>query len=338
MRGKNLLRLSLFGLLILANYLLWTAVGETTGATLRVDVLNVGQGDAILLQTPTGENILVDGGPDDSVLAELGKILPLWDHTLDLVVATHTDADHITGLVSVLKRYQVKEVLTPLPSKSTKISEAWQQAVLAEPAVNYVDAADDYRWGEVVWDTLLPISSENISADTNNSSIVAKLTYQGLSMLLTGDMEAPEENLLMQIYPATSVDVLKVAHHGSKYSSGANFLAATTPLISVIEVGKNNYGHPTEATLNRLKSIGSAVYRTDENGTVRLVVRDGKIAVYPEIQETPEEFIKAVRESENISYHELKEYIKKALHNYLHQMKKNVETLKNRESAPIAAQ
>jgi len=226
--------LSLFGLLILANYLLWTAVGETTGATLRVDVLNVGQGDAILLQTPTGENILVDGGPDDSVLAELGKILPLWDHTLDLVVATHLDADHITGLVSVLKRYQVKEVLTPLPgSKSTKISEAWQQAILAGPAVNYVDAADDYIWGDVSWDTLLPLSSDDtLSEDTNNASIVAKLTYQGLSMLLTGDMEAPAEALLAQLYPTTSVELLKVAHHGSKFSSTVAFLDMLDPEVA----------------------------------------------------------------------------------------------------------
>jgi len=267
--------LSLFGLLILANYLLWTAVGETSSATLRVDILNVGQGDAILLQTPTGENILVDGGPDDSVLAELGKILPLWDHTLDLVVATHLDADHITGLVSVLKRYQVKEVLTPLPSKSTKISEAWQQAVLAEPAVNYVDAADDFAWGDVSWDTLLPLSSnDTLGADTNNTSIVAKLTYQGISILLTGDMEAPEENLLMQIYPATSIDVLKVAHHGSKYSSATAWLNMLDPGTALISVGKNSYGHPSPDALNRLEQVGADIYRTDQNGTIEVIFGD----------------------------------------------------------------
>ena len=275
MVGKNQLRLGLLAVLVLANYLIWVAVSEASDQNLRIDFLDVGQGDAILLRTPTGEDILIDGGPDDSVLAELGKILPIWDHTLDLVVATHTDADHITGLVSVLKRYQVKEVLTPLPSKSTNIGAAWQQAITQGPVVNYVDASDDYQWGDVVWDTLLPLSSsDTISADANNASIVAKLTYEGNSMLLTGDMEASAEKLLMQIYPATSAEILKVAHHGSKYSSSALLLQAVHPAVAVISVGKNSYGHPSPETLSRLQAVGASIYRTDLSGTIEVIFND----------------------------------------------------------------
>jgi len=272
MVGKNQLRLGLLAILVFANYLIWVAVSEASDQNLRIDFLDVGQGDAILLRTPTGEDILVDGGPDDSVLAELGKILPIWDRTLDLVVATHTDADHITGLVSVVKRYQVKEVLTPLPNKSTSISEAWQQSIVQVPLVNYVDASDDYQWGEVNWDTLLPLSSSDaLVADTNNISIVAKLTYEGNSVLLTGDMEMSEENLLLQIYPAVSAEILKVAHHGSKYSSSALFLQAIQPEAVVISVGKNSYGHPSPKTLNRLEAIGANIYRTDVGGTIEMI-------------------------------------------------------------------
>jgi len=256
------------------------AVGEAAAHSLRVYFLNVGQGDAILLRTPTGEDILIDGGPDDSVLAELGKILPVWDTTLDLVVATHTDADHITGLVSVLKRYQIKEVLTPPPGRSTSISAAWQQAIMQGPIINYVDAADDYQWGDVSWDTLLPLSSIDIvSTDTNNTSIVAKLTYESNSLLLTGDMEAPAESLFMQIYPALSAEILKVAHHGSKNSSNTLWLQMINPEIAVISVGKNSYGHPSPDTLGRLQAVGADIYRTDQNGTIEMIFTDNGYSV-----------------------------------------------------------
>jgi len=150
-----------------------------------------------------------------------------------------------------------------------------------------VEAGSKIIYRENLLEVLSPDQELLVDKEINESSVILKLESQGIKALFTGDAGFLTENYLTTSQVVNlDVDVLKVAHHGSKYSSGANFLAATTPLISVIEVGKNNYGHPTEATLNRLKSIGSAVYRTDENGTVRLVVRDGKIAVYPEIHYT----------------------------------------------------
>ncbi len=280
MSNKSKLRLGLLGLLIFINWIVWLAVSEAAPLGLRVDFLDVGQGDAILIRTPDRHNILVDGGPDGQVLTELGKVLPLWERRIDLVVATHLDADHITGLVSVLKRYQVTEVLTPLPSKSTKISEAWQQVILVGTTVNYVDAADDYMWGDVSWDTLLPLSSnDTLNNDTNNASIVSKLTYRGIDMLLTGDMEAPEESLLMQLYPATSIDILKVAHHGSRFSSNDAFLDILDPEAAIISVGQNSYGHPTPEVLERLEVTGADIYRTDQDGTIEVIFGDNGYSV-----------------------------------------------------------
>ncbi|MFH0912568.1 MAG: ComEC/Rec2 family competence protein [Patescibacteria group bacterium] len=281
MFSKNRLRLSLLALLILLNYLVWTAGSEANLPNLRVDVLDVGQGDAILIRTPSQQNILVDGGPDNSVSARLGEILPIWDRKLDLVVATHWDADHITGLVTVLDRYEVKEVLITHPNVSlTKIGNAWQQAVAQVPIVNYADATDDYEWGEVSWDTLLPLTEDAVATDSNNSSIVAKLTYKGESLLLTGDMEEPEEDLLMQIYPAISAEILKVAHHGSKYSSTAVFLDRLYPQAALISVGAHNsYGHPSLEALARLQAEGADIYRTDEDGTIEVIFGDNGYSV-----------------------------------------------------------
>jgi len=277
MLGKNQLRFGILAVLILANYLLWGAVGKANSPTLRIDFLNVGQGDAILIRTPTQQKILVDGGPNDSVLGELGKILPVWDRSLDLVVATHLDADHITGLVSVLERYRVSEVLTPpIPeTDTTSTVREWQTALLSVQNINYADSSDDYQWGETTWDTLWPLpGAVETSETTNEYSIVAEVQFEEISLLLTADITANVEQTLINLYPGLAAEVLKVAHHGSKYSSSALWLQTIHPETTVISVGKNSYGHPSIDTLNRLQTIGADVYRTDQDGTIEVIFED----------------------------------------------------------------
>lgn len=276
MFSKSKIRLGLLGLLIFVNWIVWLAVSEAATPGLRVDFLDVGQGDAILIRTPTRQNILVDGGPNDQVLTELGKTLPLWDRKINLVVATHLDADHITGLVTVLQRYQVDEVLTLPANNTTRISAAWQQALLSIPAVNYADATDDYQWGGVVWDTLWPLAGTDAQAQvsSNNNSIVAQLRYQETKLLLTGDIETATETSLQQLYPDLLTSILKVAHHGSKSSSGADWLVAVQPRVAVIPVGRNSYGHPAPEVLQRLQVAGMDVYRTDRDGTIEVIFND----------------------------------------------------------------
>jgi len=252
--------------------LLWVAVGEANNQNLRVTFLNVGQGDAILIRTPTQENILIDGGPDDSVITELGKNLPLWDRELDLVIATHHDADHITGLLTVLREYQVKEVLTLAISSTTKINSDWQEVLKQVPVVNWADITDDYQWGAVVWDTIWPLTSTAENYQGNNSSIVGELSFYSSQILLTGDIEAPTESAITQLYPGLTADILKVAHHGSRFSSTAGFLQTIQPQAAVILVGKNSYGHPHPETLDRLLVVKSDVYRTDQDGTIEVIL------------------------------------------------------------------
>lgn len=277
MLGKYQLRFGILAVLILANYLLWTAVGEADSSTLRIDFLNVGQGDAILIRTPTQQKILIDGGPNDSVLSELGKILPVWDRNLDLVVATHLDADHIAGLVSVLERYRVGEVLTPpIPvADTTSTIQAWQDSLSLIQNINYADSSDDYQWGAVTWDTLWPLpGTVGTSETTNEYSIVAEVQFEGNSLLLTADITADVEQTLINLYPGLTAEVLKVAHHGSKFSSTALWLQMIHPETAIISVGKNSYGHPSTDTLNRLQIAGADVYRTDQGGTIEVIFED----------------------------------------------------------------
>lgn len=274
MLRKNQIHLGILVLLVLINYFVWTAVSVTANQTLRVDFLNVGQGDATLIRTPSGQKILVDGGPNDQVLAELGKLLPVWDRTIDLVVATHPESDHISGLLSVLERYTVKEVLTLHTTNSTQVAQVWQQLLATVPVVNFADATDDYNWDGVVWDTLLPVTEQSFIYQGNDQSIVAEVNFGNCQILFTGDITTLGETLVQQIYPGLTADVIKVAHHGSKYSSGAVWLQQVQPKVAVIEVGPNSYGHPAPDTLIRLQTAGAEIYRTDQDGTIEVICED----------------------------------------------------------------
>ncbi|HNT29787.1 MAG TPA: MBL fold metallo-hydrolase, partial [bacterium] len=162
--------------------------------TLIVNVLDVGQGDAIFITAPDGKQILIDGGPDSSVLQELGEVMPPLDRSIDLVVLTHPDADHVTGLVPVLERYAVAMILEKhLPEHTTAVYNRWQElersegAELAEARTGMqIEITEEYRFETYV--------SDSIEDNVNNNSVVLKLMYQDdCLMLLTGDIEADEE-------------------------------------------------------------------------------------------------------------------------------------------------
>ena len=273
------------------NLFIWYEVVFGGVADLNLYFLNVGQGDSELIELPGGVQILIDGGPDKSVLFELAKVMPSNDRYLDLVVMTHAQTDHFAGFAHVLDRYKIGAFIVTGREGESKTWENFRDLLEEKQIpVILVEAGDKITYRENLLEVLSPDQELLVDKEINESSVILKLESQSIKALFTGDAGFKTENHLLNLtkfnFVRLDVDVLKVAHHGSKYSTGANFLAATTPLISIIEVGKNNYGHPTEATLSRLKSFGNAIYRTDENGTVRLVVRDGKIAVYPEIHYT----------------------------------------------------
>lgn len=235
---------------------------------LGVHFLDVGQGDAIFIETPHGRQVLIDGGRAGSGISqELAEVMPFTDRSIDMVIVTHLDADHIGGLVEVLERYEVSHIL--LAQERTEGQAVFWGAVQAEGAqLTMVEAPmrvilED----EVVMEILSPTQAL-AQASENERSIVAKLIYRDDSFLLTGDMEKRAEYALLAAGVDVSADVLKVAHHGSNSSSVPAFLAAVSPRVAVIQVGKNSYGHPHPDVLARLGGI--TVLRNDENGTISL--------------------------------------------------------------------
>ena len=269
------------------NLFIWYQVVAGSHDDLDLYFLNVGQGDSELIELPGGVQVLIDGGPNKSVVFELGRINGSTDRYLDLVVMTHPQTDHFAGLSDLLDRYQVGAFIVSGRSGESEVWEDFYKKLKGKgTAIVLVEAGDKITYEDNLLEVVSPDGGLLGDKEINESSIILRLESEGIKTLFTGDAGFKTENYLLSRFNLDNldIDVLKVGHHGSKFATGANFLNAATPLVSVIEVGKNRYGHPTEATLNRLKTAGSAIYRTDKNGTVRLTAREGKIAVYLETQ------------------------------------------------------
>ncbi len=251
----------------------WSDVLAADGGRLTVSVLDVGQGDAILVRTPGGQTILVDGGPSGRALtAALGRELPAGLRRIELVVLTHPQDDHVTGLVEVLERYEVGAVLTSSLPGTSAAFESWQQA-LARRSVRVHEAAAG-EWlvlGEGVRLQVLGPPAPLLSGtadDVNNASIVLRLVYRDVSFLLTGDVAAEGEAALLRAGGELRSTVLKVAHHGSDGSTTDAFLRAARPRVAAISAGAtNSFGHPSPTT--QLRLAGVPFYRTDVNGRIR---------------------------------------------------------------------
>lgn len=249
---------------------------EAKDPELRVVFLDIGQGDAIFIEAPNGSQVLIDGGTTSDVLRELSKVMPFWDRSIDLVVATHPHGDHIGGLIDVLERFEVANILETAIKEDTAVVKAYDRAVEKENA----EQIPRERGTRVILDSnvvLTILSREVVAAsDPNDASIVLRLDYGETSFLFTGDATKFVEEELLQFYDALDIDVLKVGHHGSNTSTSPAFVSATSPDIAVISVGANNtYGHPTQNVLETLAAQNVEVLRTDELGTIQLV-SDGR--------------------------------------------------------------
>ena len=273
---------AVLSVIALAAILIWLAVLQLPDGCLHVDIVDVGQGDAILITTPSGQQILVDGGPSPSaLLSGLGKRMPFWDRSIDLVVLTHPDADHITGLVEALSRYEVEAWMdNGVDASETLYLEG--RTLLDREGVPRLVAEAGQRFAlehGIVLEVLHPGKRlmTRTRADDHNNSVVLRLSWGEMSFLLTGDVEAEAEELLLQSGEPLKADVLKVAHHGSGGSSTAEFLRAVHPTYAAISVGAENLaGHPAQEVLDRLaQEPGVTVLRTDEQGTIEFV-SDGR--------------------------------------------------------------
>ena len=250
---------------------------------LHVSFLDVGQGDAILIQKGN-QQVLVDGGPSPQAInLGLGNKMPFWDRTIELVILTHPSADHITGLVEVLQRYKVKQVLYPDLDFKSDIYDEWL-SLIEEKDIKYTLAQAGQQidlGGGVVIKVLNPQYPPFTGTESdidNNNGVVLHISMGKASFLLTADIMWEAEFELIVCRANLSSTVLKVGHHGSGTSTTQEFLAVVNPQLAVISVGKDNrFGHPNPEVMAWLEDrIGSEnIYRTDEQGTIEFIT-DGK--------------------------------------------------------------
>lgn len=241
---------------------------------LEISFLDIGQGDAIYIRTPSGRDMLVDGGPSRSVLRRLSEEMPWYDRRVDVVLETHPDADHIGGLPDVLSRYSVGVFLEPGVESTNAIDDELER-VREERGVDKVVARAGMRidFGDgAVFDVLFP-DTDVSKFETNMASIVGMIRFGSTSAMLTGDSPKQIESKLVSTYGAgLESDILKAGHHGSRISSSEAFVRAVAPAYAVISAGKDNrYGHPHKEVIDLLSSLGMSVARTDDSGTLRFM-------------------------------------------------------------------
>lgn len=242
---------------------------------LHVHMLDVGQGDALLLISPSGKHIVVDGGPNTALLEHLGKFMPFFNRHIDLLVLTHPDADHITALPEVLQRYAVGSVLISGALQRNGSYDAFLHHIAAQNIpVLLPDATMDIAMGDgLTLDILWPGSDAFGIApdDPNTFSVVIRALYGPYAILLTGDIDETAEAAILAAGHDIRSDIIKIAHHGSRTSSSTGFMAAVRPLAALISSGSGNtFGHPHPDILARLDALGITVRRTDTEGTISL--------------------------------------------------------------------
>ncbi|MBI2626607.1 MAG: MBL fold metallo-hydrolase [Candidatus Nealsonbacteria bacterium] len=289
----------ILGILFSLNILAWLAVYDLWTQGLEVIFFDVGQGDAAFIETPERQQILIDGGPNGQVILEkLGEEMPFWDRTIDLVVLTHPEKDHMAGLIEVLKKYKIENILWTGVVRDTAEYKEWQKLIKEEGANIVIAKAGMLAYGgpasqgkpglNTLFDILYPfegLEGKELK-DSNDSSIIAKLTFGETSFLFTGDATKSVERQLLHQVEQLNSDVLKVGHHGSKtstsrefveavspeiavISASREFVEAVSPEIAVISAGKNNsYGHPHQEVLDNL--AGARIMRTDLEGGIKL--------------------------------------------------------------------
>jgi competence protein ComEC len=275
----------LFGSFALIVALIIGAVVVYPDQNLHVVFCDVGQGDAILITKGTTQ-VLVDGGPNQKVLNCLSNNIPFWDKTIEMIILTHPDNDHLGGLPDVIERYNVTQLLSHGLIKDSAIFWTFRDKVLEKNIPVYSPkAGDKIQIGGIALEVLSPkekmgdelvwkketdsqvLGAYTYSIEPNEASIVTLLSYGNFDVLLPGDISSQTEEA---IESDKDVEVLKVAHHGSKYSSSEEFLERINPDLAVISVGKNSYGHPTKEVLERLRNLKIQVLRTDLEGEIEI--------------------------------------------------------------------
>lgn len=242
------------------------AAPETNG--IKVIFMDVGQGDAALVLMPAGKQMLIDGGPDDSVLQGLGKFMPPFDNEIEYVVLTHPHADHLTGLNKVLQKYKVDRVYEGQGTLTSATFGRWKEELKKQRIADaIVSPNQEIKLSDDINFTVL---SAGQSENPNNTSVVGRLKYQNTAFMLMGDAEIEVQSSLCNLPPEKlRSDVLKVAHHGSNNGTLECFMKKVAPYYAVISVGRDNkYGHPHAGAITIISRFAREILRTDQRGSV----------------------------------------------------------------------
>jgi len=277
--GKNNKKLVLviLGVLVCLNAFAWFVVYDLNSHRfLEVVFFDVGQGDAIFIETPKRQQILLDGGPSPIILEKLAKEMPFYDRTIDLIILSHPEKDHSFGLLEVLKRYKIKNILWTGVVRDTPEWKEWKNLIVKEGAeIKIVKAGQKIILQEeplILFNVLYPF--ENLEGqefkNSNDTSILASLVFGESYFLFTGDISKKVESEIIIKDINLGADILKIAHHGSKTSSSQEFLEKVSSDIAVIQVGENNYGHPHPEVLEILEKNAIKILRTDLDGDIKI--------------------------------------------------------------------
>jgi competence protein ComEC len=266
----------IFFVLVIIFSLLYLFLNQKKENNLEVIFLDVGQGDAILIKTPVGQNILIDGGEDKKIIKRLSEELSWWDRKIDLMILTHPHSDHVGGLVDVLQRYEVLKILYTGARHNSPDYLTWLKLIREkEVNLNIINHQQKILLADaLVLDIIYPGSQDLIDnqKNLNNTSIVARLSYGKTSFLFMGDAEIETEEILLEEQKELKADVLKIGHHGSDTSSTDNFLRMVDPDYAVIEVGEDNhFNHPSPRIIRRLERLDIKIFRTDINGSIKFI-------------------------------------------------------------------
>lgn len=242
---------------------------------LTITMLDIGQGDAIHIRTPNGQDILIDGGPDRKVLYELGQVMPPWDSTIEWVIASHPDADHIAGLAELPDNYTIEHVIRNGRPKATGFAKALDQW----PQKYGVEELHAYRgWvleiePDVTLEFVHPVDGK-YEKHINDDSVMFYLHHKGKTIFFTGDAATHIEEAVVEEFPY-DIDILKVGHHGSKTSTSQEALKIWKPEIALMSVGEGNkFNHPHEGSVASLQKIGAEIFRTDLQGRIECIISE----------------------------------------------------------------
>ncbi|MDI6717924.1 MAG: MBL fold metallo-hydrolase [Patescibacteria group bacterium] len=277
---KNSKWVIFIGCLIVFNLFVWREIiFNSPDKKTGIYFFDVGQGDSKIAILPGNVKILIDGGPNKKILEKLSEVISPTDRYIDLVILSHPHIDHFGGLIDVVKRYQIGIfVLTGAYSDSSAFKELLK--TLKEKNIKTITFAEKdkitYQNNEIK--TLFPPNGFK-TKDLNDASLILDFKNEFARILFTGDLGTKGEDYILKKYDLKS-DIIKIPHHGSKASFNEEFLKAVNPKISVIEVGKNSYGHPAPVILEILKEVKSQIFRTDKNGTIKIILDNYKLNVF----------------------------------------------------------